>query len=112
MKRVKTKSQKVLRANSYVCGNYRRKTGRGKGGFLPPPPILNRINSMLENPDKFQIMLLGSNNDNSKFAFMIKNKRVKSRSDVKLLGITKDDKLSFSIHIENLCSTASNRLRA
>ena len=43
---------------------------------------------------------------------MIENKRVKSRSEVKLQGITIDDKLSFTTHIENLCSTASNRLRA
>ena len=41
---------------------------------------------------------------------MIENKRVKSRSQVKLLGITIDDKLSFTTHIENVCSTASNRL--
>ena len=63
------------------------------------------------NPGKFQIMFLGSNIDNSKITFMIENKRVKSRSEVKLLGITIDDKLSFSTHIEDLCSTASNRLR-
>ena len=43
---------------------------------------------------------------------MIENKRVKPRSEVKLLGIAVDDKLSFTTHIENLCSTASNRLRA
>ena len=43
---------------------------------------------------------------------MIENKRVKSRSKVKPLGITVDDKLSFTTHIENLRSTASTRLRA
>ena len=32
-KRVKTKSLKVLRANSYVCRSYRRKTGRGRVFF-------------------------------------------------------------------------------
>ena len=37
---VKTKSQKVLGAKSYVCRSCRGKTGRG--AFLPPPPpILN-----------------------------------------------------------------------
>ena len=35
-KRVKTKSQKVLGFNSYVCRSYREKTGRGL--FAPPPP--------------------------------------------------------------------------
>ena len=75
--------------------------------------ILNwlRINSMVANLSKFEIMFLGSNIDNSKITFIIENKRVKSRSEVKLLGITTDDKLSFTTHIENLCSTGSNRLR-
>ena len=64
------------------------------------------------NPGKVQIMFLGSNIDSSKITFMIENKKVKSRNAVKLLGTTIDDKLSFTTHIENLCSTASNRLRA
>ena len=34
-KRVKTKSQRVLGANSYVCRSYREKTGR-VGIFTPP----------------------------------------------------------------------------
>ena len=42
---------------------------------------------------------------------MIENKRVKSRNEVKLLGII-DDKWSFTTHIEDLCSTSSNRLQA
>ena len=76
--------------------------------------ILNwfRINSMVAKPGRFQIMFLRSNNDNSKIAFMIENKRVKSRSEVRLLGITIDNKLSFTTHIEILCSTASNCLPA
>ena len=76
--------------------------------------VLNwfRINSMVATPGKFQIMFLGSNFDNSKITFMIENKRVKSRREVKLLGITIDDKLSFTTHTENVCSAASNLLRA
>ena len=60
--------------------------------------ILNwfRINSMVANPGKFQIMFLGSNIENSKITFMVENKRVKSRSEVKLLVITIDNKLSFT----------------
>ena len=76
--------------------------------------ILNwfRINSMVGKSGKFQIMFLGSNIDSSNITFMIENKRLKSRSEVKLLDITIDDKLSFTTHTENLCSTASNRLQA
>ena len=66
---------------------------------------------MVANPDKFQTMFLGSNIDNSKITFMTENKRVKTRSEVKLLFITIDDRLSFFIHVENLCSTASNHLQ-
>ena len=75
--------------------------------------ILNwfRINIIVVNPGKFPIIFLGSNIDNGKITFMLENKRVKSRSEVKLLGITIDHKLSFTTHIENLCSTASDRLR-
>ena len=65
---------------------------------------------MVANPGKFQIMFLGSNIDNKKITFMIENERVKSTSKVKLLGITMDDKLSFTINAENLCNIASNRL--
>ena len=70
-----------------------------------------RINSIVANPGKFLIKFFGSNFDNSKTTFMIKNKKLMSRSEVKLLAITTDYKLSFATHIENLCSTASNRLR-
>ena len=68
------------------------------------------INSMVANPGKFQIMFLGADIDNNKIKFMIENRRVKSRSEVKLLGITIGNKLSFAIHIENLCSTPRNHL--
>ena len=39
-------------------------------------------------------------------------RRIKSRSKVKLLDITVDDKASFTTNIENLCTTARNRLLA
>ena len=50
--------------------------------------ILNwfRINSMVGNPSKFQIMFPGSNIDNNKIT-VIKNMRVKSRSEAKLPDI-------------------------
>ena len=45
-KRVKTKSQAVFGANSYVCRSYGEKTGRGTFCSSPPPSppaILNRV---------------------------------------------------------------------
>ena len=46
VKRVKTNSQKVLGANSYVCRSYRGKTSRG-GLFVAL--ILNRVNPSPSN---------------------------------------------------------------
>ena len=43
---------------------------------------------------------------------MMENKRVKCRSEIKLLGIAIKDTLSFNTHIETLYSTANNRLQA
>ena len=45
-----------------------------------------RINSMVANPIKFQIMFPGSNIDNNKIK-VIKGKGIKSRSEVKLPDI-------------------------
>ena len=53
---------------------------------------------MVANPGKFQIIFLGSNIDNSKVTFMIESKRIKSRSEVKLLGIAKKTSC-LSLHI-------------
>ena len=76
--------------------------------------VLNwfKVNSMLANPGKFQIMFLGSKIDNSKITFAIENKGIKWKREVKLLGIIINEKLTFTKHIANICSLASNRLRA
>ena len=63
---------------------------------------------MVGKPGKFQIIHLESNINNNKVTLMIENKRVKSRSEVKLPSITINDKLYFTTHTENVCSTASN----
>ena len=45
---VKTKSQKVLAANSYVCRTYKEKSGRGLFCHpLPSPLILDRVKVQL-----------------------------------------------------------------
>ena len=70
--------------------------------------VLNRfkVNSMLGNPGKFQKI------DNSEITFAIENKQTKCKREVKLLGITIDEKLTFTKHIANICSLVNNRLRA
>ena len=76
--------------------------------------VLNwfKVNSMAANPGKFQILFLGSKIDNSKITFAIENKQIKCKREVKPLGITIDEKLTFTRHIANICSLVNNRLRA
>ena len=76
--------------------------------------VLNwfKVNSMVANPNKFQIMFLRSKIDNSKITFAIENKQIKCKREVKLLGITIDEKLTFTRHIANICSLRNNRSRA
>ena len=57
-------------------------------------------------------MCLGSSINNKNVIFLLKNEHIKSTNEVKLLEITIDHKLTFTKHINNLCTTASNRLRA
>ena len=69
-----------------------------------------RINSMVANPGKFQIIFLGSSINNNNIIFIVENKHIKSNNEVKLLGITIDHKLTFTKHMKNLCNTASKTL--
>ena len=76
--------------------------------------VLNwfKVNSMVANPGKFQIMFLRSKIDNSKITFAIENKQIKCKREVKLLRNTIDERLTFTKYIANICSLANNRLRA
>ena len=76
--RVKTKSQKVFRGNSYVCRSYRVKTGRGTFCCPPPPstPPLTHLNPFWiglkalkdgEYVDKLYFYLKPANSPNSRF---------------------------------------------
>ena len=69
------------------------------------------IHTLVANPGKLP-MFLGSKTDNSMIKFAIENKQIKCKREVKLLGITTDEKLTLKKHIANICSLANNRLRA
>ena len=57
-------------------------------------------------------MFLGSKIDNKKTKLAIQNKQKKCRRQVKLLGITIDEKPTFTKQVTNTCSLSNNRLRA
>ena len=46
-----------------------------------------RINIMIANPVKFQIMFLGSSINNNNITVTVENKHIKNANEVKLLGI-------------------------
>ena len=66
-------------------------------------------NQVAENPDKFQMIVLGLHN--RKLCINMGNHNVNSTNEVKLLGLIIDHKLNFNSHINTLCTTASKKLK-
>ena len=69
-----------------------------------------KINGLVANPGKFQVMFLGRF-EPIEF-FTIGDIKVKVRDQVKLLGIFIDDKLRFNSHVELKCQSAGNKISA
>ena len=72
-----------------------------------------RNNSLVANPEKFQILLLSPKAKMiEKFTISIDGNTLCNTQTVKLLGITIDSNLTFKNHITNLCISAKNKLKA
>ena len=71
-------------------------------------------NSMVANPDKFQLMFLGKEKEKEKspIHLNVNNISISSVDSVKLLGVNIDNKLDFVKHIENICKMANNKTNA
>ena len=67
-----------------------------------------KINSMVANPDKFQVMFLGTHPFPDKISLFGNDIIVQNK--VKLLGITIDKQLNFSSHIQDLCKNANTKI--
>ena len=70
-----------------------------------------KVNSLKANPKKFQFMVLGTK-ENREFKLNMNGASVMSKKSVKLLGITIDNKLTFTEHIDHICKSASYKLFA
>ena len=68
-----------------------------------------KIYSMKVNPRKFQFLIL-SKIRRSEHSLLIDSSAIKESTDVELLGLIIDNKLSFEIHIAKLFQTASYKL--
>ena len=73
--------------------------------------LLNWVakNGLKANPDKFHMILSVKNNE---IAINLDGYEIKNSSHEKLLGVTIDNKLSFNVHISNLCKKAGQKLHA
>ena len=65
---------------------------------------------MVVNPNKFQVMFLGCGN--STLSLNVDGHTIASSDSVKLLGITIDNKLSFTPHIMDICNKANGKISA
>ena len=70
-----------------------------------------KLNSMKPNPKKFQFMILGKSTRQS-IILSINNIKIRESSNVVLLGLTIDNRLTFKDHIHILCRRASFKLHA
>ena len=66
-------------------------------------------NGLQANPDKFHLIL---NNPDEKYFIQIQNFQIFNSRCEKLLGIKIDNSLSFTEHVTDLCSKASQKLHA
>ena len=68
-------------------------------------------NNMIANAEKFQIMFLGVQNP-CEISLNICDNIISGKSQVELLGITIDYKLTFSNHVKTLCKNANSKISA
>ena len=67
---------------------------------------------MIVNPDKFQAMILSSDEKDKKFQLNINNSTISSDDSITLLGIEIDNKLNFKNHVSTICKKANRQLNA
>ena len=68
-------------------------------------------NGMVANAGKFQMMFLGLKEKNT-LRLNINDNKILTTNTVKLLGIEIDNELTFTAHIQNLCSKVNREINA
>ena len=69
-------------------------------------------NSMIANPEKFQLMFLGKNLNYDELFITLDKDILLPTAEVKLLGVTLDNSLNFKTHVKSMCAKAVNRINA
>ena len=77
------------------------------------PKILRwfKLNSMVVNPSKFQVIFLGTKGK-SNLCIEIDGSSIKYNKEVKLLGVTIHKDLNFNSHVRILCRQANQKVNA
>ena len=70
-----------------------------------------KYNQMVANPDKFQMIFMGLEKG-QKLKFEVNGISIRTTEEVKLLGVTTDSKLQFQSHVEAICKTANQKVKA
>ena len=71
-----------------------------------------KSNEMIVNPDKFQVMIIGSGKEKEKYKLKINEAEIESQTSVTLLGVKIDNKLNFNEHISTICKKSGNKINA
>ena len=69
-------------------------------------------NYLMVNPDKFQLLMINSQNDKVQASLTISAHVIESTADISLLGVNIDEQLVFSKYISELCIKGSQRVAA
>ena len=78
---------------------------------------LNRLlnwfyaNSMVANPDKFQLMFLGLHEKHT-LRLNIEGAKISATKNAKILGIEIDNQLRFNKHVKTLCDKTNRKISA
>ena len=70
-----------------------------------------KYNEMAANPDKVQVIFMGLEKG-QKLSLEMSGVPVRTTEDVKLLGIAIESKLQFQSHLEAICKTANQKVKA
>ena len=71
-----------------------------------------KANNMKANPQKFQCMLLSRSNVVNDISFTFYDTILKPQSEVKMLGVVLDNKLSFRSHVQTLCKKIASKINS
>ena len=67
-------------------------------------------NFVMVNPDKFQLLMINSQNDKDQASLTNNAHVIESTANISLLGVNIDEHFGFGKHISELCIKASQRV--